>query len=186
MIGYLEYAYHYHEETKMVKTKIKPLSLLNELRKSVSEVFDVPFTKGIDHQVFKPYQKELAIWAANCAERVLPFFEEKCPNDARPRRAIDALQEWIRTDRFRMKTIREASLAAHAAAKTVKEDDAIFAAHSAGQAVGTAHVNTHSLGAALYAIRAVATHTGNVDDGLVAEYERQMKVLRRIVEERQA
>ena len=59
---------------------------------------------------------------------------------------------------------REASLAAHAAAKGKIEKDVIFAAHSAGQAVGSAHVATHAFGASLYAIMAVAAHTGNIDE----------------------
>ena len=41
--------------------------------------------KNTDH-------KTLAVWAVDCAERVLPYFEEKYPEDNRPRRAIEALQ----------------------------------------------------------------------------------------------
>ena len=31
----------------------------------------------------------LALWAADCAEHVLPFFEQERPSDDRPRQAID-------------------------------------------------------------------------------------------------
>ncbi len=31
----------------------------------------------------------LALWAADCAEHVLPLFEAERPDDDRPRRAID-------------------------------------------------------------------------------------------------
>ncbi len=65
-----------------------------------------------------------------------------------------------------MAIIRQASLGAHAAAKGKKEAGAALAAHAAGQAVGTAHVVTHALGASLYGIRAVAAHSGNANDGL--------------------
>ena len=34
-------------------------------------------------------------WAIACAERSLHFFEEKRPNDNRPRKAIEAAQQWI-------------------------------------------------------------------------------------------
>jgi hypothetical protein len=62
----------------MSKTeKIRPIKLLYEVRKAVSEILGKPFTERIDHQIFKPDQKLLAVWAAECAERVLPFFEEK-------------------------------------------------------------------------------------------------------------
>ena len=32
--------------------------------------------------------RALALWAADCAERVLPYFEELYPGDDRPRKAI--------------------------------------------------------------------------------------------------
>ncbi|VVB55298.1 Uncharacterised protein [uncultured archaeon] len=49
------------------------------------------------------------------------------------------------------------SLDSHAAAREVGEDNAArFAARAAGQAVATAHVPTHALGAPIYAIKAVA------------------------------
>lgn len=106
--------------------------------------------------VQKADKKALAPWAVDCVERVLPFFEEACPDDPRPRRAIEALQEWIRTGVFRMAVIRKASLDSHAAAREVGEDDAArSAARSAGQAVATAHAKTHSLAAANYALQAV-------------------------------
>jgi hypothetical protein len=103
--------------------------------------------------------KALALWAAVCAEHVLPLFEEKYPCDTRPRDAIKTLREWVRTGKFSMPIIRGASLGAHAAAKEVQENakSASLAAHAAGQAVGTAHVVTHAFGSALYAIKAIAT-----------------------------
>ena len=136
--------------------KIKPIDLLYDLRKSVSEILHKPFTERIDHQVFKPYQKILAFWAADCAERVLPYFEDECSNDDRPRIAIEACRAWARTGVFSMTVIRGASLSAHAAARVTKGNDAAcFAAHAAGQAVATAHVPTHALGSSIYTIRAV-------------------------------
>ncbi|MGI0090567.1 MAG: putative immunity protein [Nitrososphaerales archaeon] len=155
------------ERTK--KEKIRSFALLCEFRQSVSEILDLPFTERIDHQAFKQYQKVLALWAGECGQHVLPYFEARYPEDKRPRKAIETLYEWIKTGEFHMMTIRSASLGAHAAAKGRKQADAVFAAHTAGQAVGTAHVATHALGAALYGIRAVAAHSGNIDDGLVRE-----------------
>ena len=101
-------------------------------------------------------KKTLAAWAIDCAERVLPFFEEKFPDDPRPRNALETLQEWITTGIFHMADIRKASLSSHAAAREVGDDNpARSAARAAGQAVATAHVPTHSLGAAIYAQQAV-------------------------------
>src|SRR3984893_14979871 len=95
--------------------------------------------------------KTLAVWAIDCAERVMPYFEEKYPEDHRPRQAIEALQAWIDTGVFKMAVIRKASLTSHAAAREIGEDNAArSAARAAGQAVATAHVRTHSMGAAVY------------------------------------
>ena len=159
--------------------KIRPNAVLYDLRRSVSEILDKPFTERIDHQVFKPDKKILALWAADCAEHVLPYFEDKCPNDDRPRKAIEACRDWARTGVFSMAVIRGASLSAHAAARDAKGDDAAcFAAHAAGQAVATAHVPTHALGSSIYGIRAVAAHSGNADDGLIKERDWQLERLR--------
>lgn len=48
--------------------------------------------KALDEQD----HRALALWAADCAERVLPLFEGKCPEDDRPRGAIEAGRAWAR------------------------------------------------------------------------------------------
>ncbi len=157
--------------------KIKPVAVLYEVRKSVSEILKKPFTERIDHQIFKSDQKVLALWAADCAEHVLPYFEGKYPLDNRPRVAIEACRRWAATGIFKMGEVRKASFDAHAPAKIAKEDDARYAAHAAGQAVATAHVPTHALGSAIYGIRAAAAHSGNIDDGLIKEGNWQLELL---------
>jgi hypothetical protein len=121
--------------------------------------------------VKKTDHKTLAVWAIDCVERVLPYFEEKYPEDHRPRNAIETLQTWINTGVFNMADIRRASLASHAAARKVGEDNAArSAARAAGQAVATAHVPTHAIGAAIYALQAIHRATGSSDaDAAVAK-----------------
>lgn len=118
--------------------------------------------------VSKSDHKVLGMWAADCAERVLPLFEARYPNDDRPRKAIAALREWVRTGVFTMAGVRSSSLAAHAAARVVKEwdDAARSAARSAGQAIATAHVARHALGAAVYAATAVRDTNGSMEDAM--------------------
>jgi hypothetical protein len=112
---------------------------------------------ALEALVAKTDHKTLAVWARECALRILPRFEEEFPKDQRPRRALETLQEWIDTGEFHMAVIRGASLAAHAAAREVGEDNAArSAARACGQAVATAHVRTHAPGAALYALQAVS------------------------------
>jgi hypothetical protein len=95
----------------------------------------------------------LALWAASCAEHVLPLFESARPGDPRPRDAIRAVREWVHGD-VRMMQARAAGGHAMAAARPL-HGPARYAAYAAGQAGAVAHVAAHELGAAAYAIKAV-------------------------------
>lgn len=118
----------------------------------------------------KQHQMLMAIWAADCAERVLPFFENEFPNDTRPRKAIEACRTWVKTGIFKMADIRGASLAAHAAAREAKPNSAsCFAARAAGQAVATAHVPQHAFGGAYYALKAIVAAEPSCADIRVTE-----------------
>ena len=126
--------------------------------------------------------KALAVWAIDCAERVLPYFEQAFPEDHRPRNAIVTLQNWIDTGVFKMATIRKASLDSHAAARDVGQDNpARSAARAAGQAVATAHVPIHAMGAALYALQAIhrATNAEDADTAVLSERDWQYQHLLR-------
>ena len=93
----------------------------------------------------------LAVWAADCAEHVLHFFEHVRPSDDRPRRAIELARAWARGE-ITMTQARRAAFA-NAAARDVS-GAAKLVARSAAQAVVVSHVPAHELGAAAYAIRA--------------------------------
>ena len=144
----------------------KPKMVKTDLDKPIMEL-----ANRTDHRM-------LGIWAADCAERVLPYFEEKYPEDKRPRKAIEALRVWVQTGKFKMTDVRRDSLAAHAAAREVRENDdaARSAARSAGQAVATAHVPIHAIGAAVYAATAVRDATGS-DDAVAEEQDWQYQHL---------
>lgn len=94
----------------------------------------------------------LALWAADCAEHVLHFFEAVKPSDPRPRLAIEQTRAWVRGE-IKMMQCRAAGGHAMAAARDLK-GAARNAAYAAGQAAVTAHVAAHELGAAAYAIKA--------------------------------
>jgi hypothetical protein len=100
-----------------------------------------------------PDHHRLAVWAAVCAEHVLPFFEQALPMDERPRRAIERAHAWARGEAT-MTEARTAAFDAHRAAREAT-GAAREAARAAGHAAAVAHVADHELGAAAYAIRAV-------------------------------
>ena len=132
-------------------------------------------------------KRTLAVWAIDCVERVLPFFEENYPDDHRPKNALEACRAWLQTGVFRMAVIRTASLAAHAAARDVGEDNpARSAARAAGQAVASVHVKTHSRAAAKYAQKAVwrSTNPADADAAMTKERDWQYHHLLELREKR--
>ena len=88
----------------------------------------------------------LALWAADCAEHVLPLFEMAQPDDPRPRQAIEAARAWTHGE---LKMMETRALGGHAmgAARDLR-GAARFAAYAAGQAavVGGEQVATLGLG----------------------------------------
>lgn len=99
----------------------------------------------VDHRL-------LAVWAAACAEHVLPLFEGPYPGDDRPRAAVEAARAWACGEAAMMAT-RAVGGHAMGAARSLR-GAARFAAYAAGQAACVAHVPEHDLGAAAYAIKA--------------------------------
>lgn len=95
----------------------------------------------------------LTRWAADCAERVLPLFARHS-DDVRPKCALEIGRAWANGD-VKTGAAMKASLAAHAAARAVADKTAVAAARAAGQAVATAHASDHSMGALLYALKAL-------------------------------
>ena len=117
----------------------------------------------------------LALWAALCAEHVLPLFEAERPNDPRPRQAIEQIRAWVRREVTMMHS-RAAGGHAMAAAR-VLSGAARHAAFAAGQAAVVAHVAAHELGAAAYAIKAVQAVApegkGQVAGRIECQWQRQ-------------
>jgi len=140
--------------------------------------------KSIEELASRTNHRKLAIWAADCAERALPYFEKGSPEDNRPRKAIEATRAWAQTGVFKMADVRRVALAAHVAAREVQEDNAArSAARAAGQALATAHVPRHAIAAAIYAATAVrdATNSSDADAATVKERNWQYQHLLELV-----
>ena len=123
-------------------------------------------------------QKALALWAADCAEHVLTYFEKEYPKDDRPRKAIEAGRAWARGV-IKMGEARKAALGAHAAARGVNQAAARAAARSSGHAAATAHVAGHAPHAADYAVK--AAEAAGVANEREWQYQRLPKHLRSII-----
>ena len=130
----------------------------------------------------------LVLWATDCAEHVLPYFEEKYPKDDRPRSAVEAGRAWARGE-IAMGEARAAAFAAHAAARDADQAAARAAARAAGHAAATAHVAGHATHAANYAVTAARSPDAAVPTDSAAapakerdwQYRRLPKHLRPVV-----
>jgi len=133
----------------------------------------VEHAKRLDEQD----HKSLALWAADCAEHVLPYFEERYSKDDRPRKALEAGRAWARGE-VAMGKAREAASAAHAAARDADHSAARAAARAAGHAAGTAHAAGHARHAAAYAVAAAAAAAIPTDAGAATAAERDWQYRR--------
>lgn len=95
----------------------------------------------------------VALWAADCAERVLYLFEEEAPTDDRAREGIARARAFGRGELTTAEEIRRRFVAGRAV-QSVRSSAAVAAARSAGQASGVAHMGAPALGAAAYAAKA--------------------------------
>ncbi|TQL67260.1 hypothetical protein FB381_1134 [Nocardioides albertanoniae] len=82
----------------------------------------------------------VARYVAETAAEVLPVFETACPDDPRPRAALEAAWEFVGGSR-RTKLQRVTSLDAHRAAAEAPSEAARLAARSAGDAGSAAYLH---------------------------------------------
>jgi immunity protein 5 of polymorphic toxin system len=95
----------------------------------------------------------VAVWAADCAERVLGLFEAEAPGDSRPRDAIARARAFACGELGVADQIRRRFVALDAA-REARIPAAAAAARAAGQAAAVPHMGAHALGAAAYAAKA--------------------------------
>ena len=95
---------------------------------------------------------QLIKWACGCVIHVFPLLKDK--PDERLIHALFIAGEWAK-GKVKTGDAMKCSLQAHAVARKSSDPLTIAVARAVGQAVATAHMADHSLGAALYALKAV-------------------------------
>jgi hypothetical protein len=121
-------------------------------------------------------RRDVARWAADTAERVLPLFEAVAPSDARPREAIEVARAFANGERRTRRLVRVA-MAAHRAGNEVGDPVALAAARASSLAAATANIHgettigtlVHILGSAAYA--ALARELTSGGEASVADEE---------------
>ena len=108
----------------------------------------------------KEQHYQLMQWAIDCSEHVLPLFGKII--DERLTNALKVAKAW-KQGNAPVGDAMKASLSAHAVARESSNPISKAVARSVGQAVATAHMADHSLGAAWYALKAVKSAGKPVD-----------------------
>lgn len=112
----------------------------------------------------------LGSWAADCAERVLPIYEDLNHGDTRPRAAINGIRVFAESrPAKRSAKLRVLALDAYRAALETKDPAASAAAQAASLAAATAYTHPlvdvqqtkHILGPAAYAALAIEIKNNN-------------------------
>jgi hypothetical protein len=114
----------------------------------------------------------VAVWAADCAERVLGLFEAEAPNDGHPRDGIARTRAFARGELDVAEEIRRRFVGGGAAREVSAA--AAAAARAAGQASAIAHMGAHALGAAAYAATAVGLARPEHADAISEEIRWQL------------
>jgi len=147
-----------------------------KLRKMLGAA-DSPYILSLMRLIDTQSKATIAKWCMDYAEvHILPIFEKHCPNDNRPRNAINAAREWF-AGRKKLPEVKNIILnECHAAARELNDNPAAqAAARAAGQASACFHTPTHSLGLAFYGSAAIAydrvglTEKPEVYDKIAAE-----------------
>ena len=108
----------------------------------------------------KEQHRQLIKWACDCSEHVLLLSGETL--DERLKNALLIAKEWANGNAT-VGDAMKASVASHAVAREFANPTLIAVARSIGQAVATAHMADHSLGAAMYALKAVKNAGKSID-----------------------
>lgn len=106
----------------------------------------------------------LMAWAVRCAEHVLPYYSQ--PMDPRLSNALKVAKDWP-MDKATVGDAMKAARTILVLARELTDPSAVLVARSVGQAVSTAHMGDHSLGAAWYALKAVKSVGCSVEVELI-------------------
>ena len=119
-----------------------------------------------------PLKKEkhryLMLWACVCAEHVLPLYIDGV--DQRLIYALKVAEDW-RGDNASVGEARKAANDVLKLARELSNPTSIAVARSIGHAVSTAHMADHSLGASLYALKAVKNAGKSVEKERIWQIE---------------
>mgnify|MGYP001546931610 FL=1 len=100
--------------------------------------------------------QQLVLWAVAYAQQVLHLFEDRYPDDHRPRNALSAAKKWVEGE-LSANEVRRYASAAQAAAHDADDSVASAVALSAGYAASTVQFSAYAPHVATYAMQALSS-----------------------------
>ena len=128
-----------------------------KLRKTLGGRRD-PHIKSLMRLIETQSKMTISNWCIDYAKKnILPIFEKHCPGDNRPRRTLNAAEDWL-AGNVKLPYVKNIILnECHAAARELENMPAAqAAARCCGQVAACIHTPTHSLGLVFYGTAAIA------------------------------
>jgi hypothetical protein len=136
-----------------------------KLRKTLGDVTS-PNVLALKDLIDTQSKDTIRKWCLDYAEaKMLSIFEKHCPNDNRPRSAVEAAHDYL-DGKVKFPVVKNIILnECHAAARELDDNPiAQAAARAVGQGSAVVHTLTHSLGLYFYAAAAVAYERVGFDE----------------------
>jgi hypothetical protein len=126
----------------------------------------------------RDHHRQLIRWARECSEHVVSHIDGSI--EPRLLYALSVAREW-ENEKVTTGVAMKASAGAHTVARESSDPVTIAVARSIGHAVATAHMADHSMGAALYALKAVNKAGKSVDTERRWQHEHLPAEIRELV-----
>lgn len=131
--------------------------MAKKVRKMLGDV-NAPSTVALMRLIDTQSKATICNWCIGYSEvNVLPIFEKHCPDDDRPRKALNAAREYL-DGKVKFPVVKNIILnECHAAARELEANPAAqAAARACGQVSAVVHTLSHSIGLYFYGAAAVA------------------------------
>ena len=104
-------------------------------------------------------RRTVTLWALDLAEEAVGQFEQRHPEESRPRRTVDAARAWA-AGQIKMPAAKRAILDCHALAKELTDPADIARCHAIAQGCSVVHTTGHAMGLPIYELTAIVRERG--------------------------
>ena len=120
---------------------------------------DSEFLSGLAGLFAERPHRVMVLWALDFAAESVADLERTCPDEHRPREALEAARQWAAGE-VKMRFAQRRILDCHAVAKGLSDPAAIALCHAVGQACAVVHTAGHALGYPIYDLTAIVRRLG--------------------------